>query len=483
VIVIVLVAALTGMGSPQPAMLAPERAAPSWSTPVRISERGKPTGLPFIVASDDGVVHAVWTQNYQVEPSRGSLGHEAGAIYYSARRNSMWSEPVDIFVAPDNGQTVMGDLRIDASGRLHILWLSRPGMVYGTAPAAEASSARAWRTSTIGEDAQVGDIAVGADGAVHLVYILQAKGIYHVRSDDGGRSWSAPHTVWAAPDETSSSGSVNVEVDAGGAVHAVWVVNSAYARWGGVSVNYARSLDGGRTWQELLVLPEGDNEPNLGFDSGGGLHLFWNNPVGTKAGRGHAWSTDGGSTWDRIERLLPGHSGLTLWPRMGTDSAGNLHLVTAADSPEVPSPRVFHSTWRDGRWADFDLVSGPWSFVEAPALAVSAGNQLHVVWYHTRTDDPDEYGIWYATGLADAPAVAPRPLPTAPAPRLVPGATPSAAVAASTAPTVPLAPPGASSERHLDYDTKTWLPYAAGTLPPVLIVGLYLALRVRRERQ
>jgi hypothetical protein len=481
IIVPVLAAALSGLGWPQPAQLAPERAVSSWSNPVRISDPGKPTWFALLAATDDGALHAVWGQNDAADPV---LDASLDTIYYSTKRDAGWSAPADIFVAPANNQAVLSGLRADQNGRLHILWLSRPGIVYGTALASDASSSRAWRTSRIGEDAQAAGLAVDTSGAIHIVYVVSGKGIYHIRSDDGGHSWSAPHTVWATPDEHHTSGTVNIEVDGGGAVHVVWVVNSAYSNWGGVSINYARSLDGGRTWEQCLVVGEADNQPNLAFDGFGGLHLLWNNPVGTKPGRGHAWSGDGGGTWGPVERLLPGYSGLTLAPSMAADSAGALHAVTAAQTPDGVSTRVFHSVWLDGKWADFDLVSASRPNSEAPALAISGGNRLNVVWHCSSSDNPYDYGIWYATALIDAPAVAPRRLPAAAPTTVTPNTKPTTstvtpmAIATSMLQSNSQATDGANA---IVSGANDLVPYVAGTLPPVVVIGLYLALRLGRQ--
>lgn len=478
-VAVILAAALAAAGPARPAHLAADQAASAWSDPVRISERGRPTWFPLIAASDDGVMHAVWAQDDQ---ENRLLGSSFGTIYYSALRDSKWSTPVDIFVAPVRDTAALAGLRIDQSGRLHLLWFSGQGMTYGNAAASKASSAREWWATRIAESASAADLAVTANGVVHLTYSVAGRGIYHMRSDDLGRHWTAPYTVWAEPDAFHASGSVRIATDSAGAVHVVWSVNAASSGWRPESVGYARSLDGGRTWDQRLDVTDGDTQPNLGFDGQGRLHIVWNNPVESALGRGHTWSADGGRTWQAIERLLPGYRGSTLWPSMATDSAGTLHLVTAADSPDVYHPRVFHSTWRDGKWTEFDLVSASSRNAEAPALAVTGGNQLHVVWHFSGSGDPDESGIWYSAAMVDAPAVAPRPLPTAPPATATPGATagipttPTALAAAVRSTT-----PASNVEESLGDSATPWLPYAAGMFPPALMVIFYLALRARRQ--
>ncbi|MEK0445079.1 MAG: hypothetical protein RLZZ399_400 [Verrucomicrobiota bacterium] len=107
------------------------------------------------------------------------------------------------------------------------------------------------------------------------------SGLYHLRSDDAGQSWSAPHKM-----NVPMSWHPHLAADARGRVVAVWdtMTASSPVVWGAIS------KDAGETWGEPMQLsPEG---VPAGFprvvSNGEGFRVFW---TSEKPGQAATWTS------------------------------------------------------------------------------------------------------------------------------------------------------------------------------------------------
>ena len=108
-------------------------------------------------------------------------------------------------------------------------------------------------------------------------------GVYYVRSEDQGATWSEP--VWLDPDilPAHTPDSLNFELDENDGLHAVWFYGALeqgdQADW----VRYIHSLDGGETWSEPFMIDQyvEESEHNLTVASpimivqGQTVHVIW----------------------------------------------------------------------------------------------------------------------------------------------------------------------------------------------------------------
>lgn len=439
-------------------------AAGRWASPEIIANDGAFAFTPFLVADRGGVVHAVWSTS-TVRPN-DELGLDT--IMYARRENGQWSVPVDIF-ATDVPLMRAVRLRIDQNDVLHLLIVGRNSLIYAVSPVSEAGSARGWATDELGELVQTADFALDADGITHVVYALDRRGIYHVSFNNVSGSWSDPNAVWLAPSEDYSSGVVRVEQGPDNILHAAWGMTAAEIRWNPIGVAYAHSVDGGQSWRQTFeVLEEGDNQPGIGFDEDGMVHLVWNNSAGSRLGRGHALSADSGLTWRGIDRIFPGYRGQTWWPSMVQDSSQTLHLITAANSPNEGSSSIHHSTWLGSAWSTPERISGQLLGSEGPSITVVNGNQLEVAWFSY-----SQYGIWTSSSVTDSPYLAPQKIETA-SPLVV--AEEPVATSVSTEQSPPTATPSINSlpDNNTTLDTGQAMSVAllSGVIPILIVVGL-----------
>jgi hypothetical protein len=134
------------------------------------------------------------------------------------------------------------------------------------------------------------------------------------------------------------------------------------------------------------------------------VHTVYNGMVGV-GGRYHRWSQDGGKTWSPITKINGNNDGGTEGlPQLAFDSIGSLHLVTTFNNC------VQYAFWQNNTWSKFKCISGERAKItkdiEQPAMTISEGNKLHVVFWDERKT------LWYTTKEVSAPAIVATPFVT-----------------------------------------------------------------------
>ncbi len=209
-------------------------------------------------------------------------------------------------------------------------------------------------------------LAYAPNGALHALYVVgkvvpgrrfPMSALRHVRSDDGGRTWSAPVTVT----DDGDFGSHNfhaLHVAADGRLYVSWLDGRA----GKSGAYIARSTDAGATWSENRQVSVEEACPccrtAIASDSGGVVYLAWRTVLpGNIRDIVVARSADGGVTWTVPRRVHADD-----WQYDGCPHAG-------------------------------------------PAMTVDARHRLHVAWW---TGKPGKAGVFYARaddGVTFAPPV------------------------------------------------------------------------------
>jgi hypothetical protein len=211
---------------------------------------------------------------------------------------------------------------------------------------------------------------VDGNGALHIVYGLNHNA-YYIRSTNNGAAFTAPVKV-------NSSGTVETEmgergpklaVGRDGVIHVVWVDD--WAPGVNTYVRYARSLDGGATFQPLQAVSSmsGVDGVTLTADGASNVIAFWHVMVNPTPSEPEAtWlhlsrSTNNGASFGSSDKVsISNHNGLACSmcmtrARVGVD--GNLYLV-------------FRSA--TGNMRDFYLLEGSCSSNQFTALRVNQDN-------------------------------------------------------------------------------------------------------------
>lgn len=451
------------------------QAGNGWSPPQNLFETRGRASLAKVATGPAGDVHVIW--------EFGPEGEDSGpgqAIFYTHKVANGWSAPVDILISPPGSVTRTPEMVIDRYGRIHIVWSGGNALYYSQSNATEAGSARGWTQPfplVQGVSALEPGIATDGNQRMYVVWTQGYNGLVLARSDDGGNTWLEPTTIFpaAAGNELARWG--RVAVDGRGRVHVTltYTRNAPDLSQGRRDPNmlfYLRSDDFGATWSEPLPVADEPNFGELTVTTFGDdiVHLVWNGRAG-RHGRYHRWSSDGGQTWSDVDEVISpqhplGGGGLTGFPAISVDSTGVLHMVSTSGTSSN-----YYLRWQQGSWTppviisdgvDGSGVTGINSTLEAPSLAISAGNLLHVVFH-----DGFER-IWYVGSEIDAPSQEIAPLPT-----LLVNPTPTATPTSAQAPR-PTAQPKPLAEFH----TPQTAPAQRSVLTPLMVSALLAVLVV-----
>jgi hypothetical protein len=133
-------------------------------------------------------------------------------------------------------------------------------------------------TNTIG-DTEDPDISIDSQGYINVVYIDHDPGaldwlgwdVYHIRSVDGGQTFSAPSNVSGTALDVYSP---NIAVDRAGNINVAWRQVKQDVPY----IYYSRSIDNGASWGLQINVsascPE-VNDPAMFVDYYGNIYLTW----------------------------------------------------------------------------------------------------------------------------------------------------------------------------------------------------------------
>lgn len=233
-------------------------------------------------------------------------------------------------------------------------------------------------------------------------------------SDDRGRSFSTPVAVNAVPEKVAADGENRPKIVVGPArqVYVSWTQSLDKPYTG--HVRFARSLDGGRSFSEPIIV--NDNRDlishrfeSLLLDGSGRIHLVWLDKRDAAAQAGgkkyagaalyHAASDDSGRSFGVNRRLA-------------ANSCECCRVATARDADGVPLVfwrHIFGSNERDHALLKLDgqsdlvRVSRDLWKIDAcphhgPALAVAPDGARHLAWFN---NSPARHGLFYARMEAD----------------------------------------------------------------------------------
>ena len=373
-----------------------------WSEPYRLSSDAGKTSEAYLAADQFGYVHCFWTETL--------FENEHWVIKYSRFDGATWSKPNDIYVTTIGIRNVAPF--VDQQGTVHIAWAE--GLVgpayYTYAPANNALSAQSWaKPVQINIPARVVFLRVDSKGVIHILYIDQTEkaGIYHIRSEDKGTTWSEP--VWLDPDILPDHipDSMNFEVDENDGLHAVWMYGTREENVIPDWVRYIHSLDGGRTWSQPVLLDQYDEQTSHNLTTAGPVmkvtgktvHVIW--AAGRLPYRYHRFSTDAGLTWSPPVQIFGELHGQA-FDGLAVDRAGRVHFLGQIRYPMG----IYHAYWDRNRWSDpslIYLISIDGSEMEDRVHAhhtlpvIRAGNQLVLTFADGPADPKRRLFVTYRT--------------------------------------------------------------------------------------
>jgi hypothetical protein len=218
-------------------------------------------------------------------------------------------------------------------------------------------------------------VAVDATGNIYAVWeddTASNSNILFSRSTNGGAIFSTPQNI-----SKSSRSSFNplIAVDAQGAVNVVWVSNAP----GNNDIFFSRSTDGGSTFSAPLNLsndPADSLSPQLAVDAAGNINIVWESDD-IKFGVLFSHSTDGGATFSTPLDLAT-NTGGSFAAQLALASDGSINVVWEDDTNSGSSISYSRSSDNGATFSAPKNLSSANSF--GSQIAVDASGNIFVIW-------------------------------------------------------------------------------------------------------
>lgn len=393
-----------------------------WSPPQTIPLYHTETWPPVLIADQNRTVHALSSQWLTLEGSLPML-----VLFYNQwTLERGWTIPVDIIILPGM-EARLTDAHLDKNGILHVVFWGGDStgadVYYSNAPVSMAGMASAWSLPImIGRNASDPENAVfteDSQGNLYIVYTSQAigNGLYVVKSENGGESWSSANPVYSARSAAPIISQVQTLEGSSGTMHVIWGVYNLLSQ--GRGIYYSQSADG-TEWSEPTLIADvqdglGTQTPRL-TEYNNKLIALYN--VALKIIMRS--SNDQGKTWDDPSVIFPRHVGVNGSLSLVIDSNNDLHLFFGQRIPGNPDLHgMWHSTFVNDRWIEpegivkgpkiLDLVGYSGFDPNGARAVVSQGNVILVTW---RTDPGSVgNGVWFSYKKFDGPELPVTPWP------------------------------------------------------------------------
>ncbi|MBN1886562.1 MAG: PD40 domain-containing protein [Thermoflexales bacterium] len=318
-------------------------------------------------------------------------------LYYTQREDDgNWLSPQSLTSSPDPGQSNAW-MGVDALGIVHVLWQDytegQSQVFY-----AQRNSAGSWSSpynvSNMPDGAALRSAAIDDNNVLHVIFVehadIQTAAILHYVRRQSGGTWSTSQAISGG---TGYAGSSQVQADASGTAHVIWVAADyklyyVQCQGNACSSPYMFASNPIFTVLQMTVTPNGR------------VHMTWDD-----------WDhvryieRDSNGHWSPVKTLSAGIGGY--WPQIGMSEDGQIHVVWF---------RRYGATchaWKQaqGSWSSPQCVAQPsYGFQDGMATAVDRQGNVHLVWsYRTSYFNPEwSWDVYYVqwrqhTGAWTAP--------------------------------------------------------------------------------
>jgi hypothetical protein len=338
-----------------------------------------------LVGDQQGQMYALWSQTVLATQPFISL-------YIAIWDGQSWSPATRVLDTPLGlnvdaratafaSQAVQPSLALDGANRLHAVWASGPaGLIYySRATARNAIASQEWtQPVALPMPTRIGSapyIVIDARSntliVVYAVPYNEQRGLYTVRSSDGGATWSAPvMIVDAAQAGWFSVDKPRAALDAANnTLHVTWVRVDGPSGNAAQAIYYARSNNEGQAWTAPVKVAEGRVDwSRISTGSANQVFMAWH--VARSGAEVNAeapfevWSSvspDGGQRWSDPARVAgleqvsgpadieADQDGVIYYAGIGRSATGESSLVYARQAGQTQNDRDAYSLGQPAR--------------------------------------------------------------------------------------------------------------------------------------
>jgi hypothetical protein len=373
--------------------------APSgWEVAPVLATAANEIRFTTVIPDRDGWLHVFWVEA------------ESSTINYVFWDGLRWSSSFPILTSP-SGAVDRPTALLTAERRLLVMWnaVESGKYYYSLTGADDAAFTEEWiaprELPVLRDGVTSADVIVDGTDNIYVAFavpINEGRGIYLMRSNDRGETWSEPAIVFdAVANEWAMVDEPQLAVTADGTLHLLWTRYAPPPVAQPQSLAYARSEDGGESWSQPQIVtetrPMWSRITSTGESS---VHRHWQEPGDDRVIVRQQTSVDNGLRWSVASQA--GDAGASGPLDLIADSSGKLHLVYSE------GPHLDYWLWDGQSWTRVEslaLARTDLSTVSALAASVTSDSSLAVV-FAGRTQERDESAAESQSGNSEESSAA-----------------------------------------------------------------------------
>lgn len=347
----------------------PEQEFQIWNTPLTLLNGNDELRDPVILADSQGDFHAFWIAN--------PLGDEGGQtrIYHTRYDGTSWTRAIPLLTLEGGPADQLAGL-FDQNGLLFMTWRDAVNnQYYFSAVAGEQmDSPSDWSNPkllpVLDELVTAPHLVLDHLGRINITFAVplnERRGIYTVRTVDGGKTWAGPLQVA----DGAAAGMAMVDrpqltQTANGDLHVIWTAFELKPSPEPIALYYARSSDNGNSWSPPENISQGTTTwSTIASSDSDNVVIIWKQEFFDQEQILARKSIDGGVVWNPVEAILS--SGDTVAdPLLNGLSFNHLHIFQLT-GPNLASMTLQNRGWLNSEWQE--IVADPLPLGDQPIAA------------------------------------------------------------------------------------------------------------------